>query len=68
MAAGCAMFATCGCVLAADVAKMVGYSPSAAAGEAAVEAKYRALTSPEQIQKFHRYLTAEPHPAGSSAK
>ncbi len=66
MAAGCAMLAACGCVLAADVARMVGFSPSGAIAEAAIEAKYRALTSPEQIQKFHRYLTAEPHPAGSA--
>ena len=27
---------------------------------------YRALTSPQKIAKFHRYLTLEPHPAGSA--
>ncbi len=30
-----------------------------------MEQHYRTLVSAEQISKFHRYLTAEPHPAGS---
>ena len=33
--------------------------------QASIEEQYRKLTSPEQISKFHRYLTSEPHPAGS---
>ena len=44
---------------------MFGYSSSAANEERAVEQQFRALTSTDQISKFHRYLTAEPHPAGS---
>ena len=44
---------------------MFGYSPHAAEEERAIEMKFRALTSTDQIVKFHRYLTAEPHPAGS---
>ncbi|MGA8222220.1 MAG: M28 family metallopeptidase [Candidatus Acidiferrales bacterium] len=45
---------------------MSGFSPRAAEREGAIEARYRALTSTEEIAKFHRYLTAEPHPAGSA--
>jgi N-acetylated-alpha-linked acidic dipeptidase len=44
---------------------MSGYSPRAAERESEIEARYRAFTSAEEIAKFHRYLTAEPHPAGS---
>jgi N-acetylated-alpha-linked acidic dipeptidase len=42
-----------------------GFSPAAAAKENAVEKQYVSLTSREQIKAFHRYLTAEPHPAGT---
>lgn len=45
---------------------MSGFSSQGAAQENSLEARYRALTSPDQIAKYHRYLTAEPHPAGSS--
>lgn len=45
---------------------MSGYSARAAEEESATEAGYRALISAEEITKFHRYLTAEPHPAGST--
>jgi N-acetylated-alpha-linked acidic dipeptidase len=45
---------------------MSGYSARAAEEESATEARYRALISAEEITKFHRYLTAEPHPAGST--
>jgi N-acetylated-alpha-linked acidic dipeptidase len=44
---------------------MSGFTPRAAEQESATEARFRALTSTEEIAKFHRYLTAEPHPAGS---
>ena len=44
---------------------MAGFTQSAAENETAIEAKFRSLTSPQEISKFHRYLTAEPHPAGS---
>ena len=45
---------------------MAGFSPAAAVREDAAEQAYRSLVSSEQISKFHRYLTAEPHPAGSA--
>lgn len=45
---------------------MSGYSPRAAEQESSTEARYRALISAEEITKFHRHLTAEPHPAGST--
>jgi N-acetylated-alpha-linked acidic dipeptidase len=43
-----------------------GFSPEAARAERDIEERYRVLASTEQIEKFHRYLTAEPHPAGSA--
>jgi N-acetylated-alpha-linked acidic dipeptidase len=45
---------------------MSGYSPRAADQETVIETRYHALTSSDEIAKFHRYLTAEPHPAGSA--
>ncbi len=45
---------------------LVGYSPAAAQKELALETEYRSLASRDEIQKFHRYLTSEPHPAGSA--
>ncbi len=50
---------------AEDLASMTGFSPVAAARENSTELRYRTLVSSEQIAKFHRYLTSEPHPAGS---
>jgi N-acetylated-alpha-linked acidic dipeptidase len=44
---------------------MRGFSPGAAARESTVEKQYVSLTSRDQIRAFHRYLTAEPHPAGT---
>jgi N-acetylated-alpha-linked acidic dipeptidase len=38
----------------------------AAEQERATEARYRALISTEEIEKFHGHLTAEPHPAASA--
>ena len=48
-----------------DIAPVTGFSADAAAQENAIELRYRELVSADQISKFHRYLTAEPHPAGS---
>jgi N-acetylated-alpha-linked acidic dipeptidase len=45
---------------------MSGYSLSAAERETTIETRYRAQISADEITKFHRYLTAEPHPAGSA--
>lgn len=42
-----------------------GYSAQGSEEEKSLEARYRSLASTEQIIQFHRYLTAEPHPAGS---
>ena len=45
---------------------MAGFSVRGAAEEVSVEQQLRSLTSTDQISKFHRYLTSEPHPAGSA--
>jgi N-acetylated-alpha-linked acidic dipeptidase len=44
---------------------MFGFSVRGTQEQVALEQKYRALTSTEQLRNFHRYLTAEPHPAGT---
>jgi N-acetylated-alpha-linked acidic dipeptidase len=42
-----------------------GFSLASVAQEQSIERQFRVLASPRQIRNFHRYLTAEPHPAGS---
>ncbi|HEX2775118.1 MAG TPA: M28 family metallopeptidase [Candidatus Acidoferrales bacterium] len=49
-----------------DTNSMAGFSVRGAAEEVSVEQQLRSLTSTDQISKFHRYLTSEPHPAGSA--
>ncbi|HEV2617452.1 MAG TPA: M28 family metallopeptidase [Candidatus Acidoferrales bacterium] len=44
---------------------LAGFLPASATREQSVEQRFRALASSQQIEKFHRYLTAQPHPAGS---
>jgi N-acetylated-alpha-linked acidic dipeptidase len=45
---------------------MSGFATEQIGKELAAEEKLRAAISTEQIQKYHRYFTAEPHPAGST--
>jgi N-acetylated-alpha-linked acidic dipeptidase len=52
-------------VAAWTASKMFGFTPADAAKQASIEEQYRKLTSTERISTFHRYLTSEPHPAGS---
>lgn len=54
------------CFAATPQVRMLGFSPESAAQEQAVESQFVALGSPQQIRTFHRYLTSEPHPAGSA--
>jgi N-acetylated-alpha-linked acidic dipeptidase len=58
---GFAAFASSG-----DKDAIVGFSARGAAEEISIEQRFRSLASTEQISKFHRYLTSEPHPAGSA--
>jgi N-acetylated-alpha-linked acidic dipeptidase len=51
--------------VAPEAPRMSGFSRNAAAKESSTEQQFRSLTSPDQISKYHRYLTSEPHPAGS---
>jgi N-acetylated-alpha-linked acidic dipeptidase len=57
------------CVLASATAsaqRFTGYTPASTEKERGAEKTLAALPSPEQVQAFHRFLTAEPHPAGSA--
>jgi N-acetylated-alpha-linked acidic dipeptidase len=49
-----------------DLAKISGFSPRTAAQEIITENSFRESVSTPEIIQFHRYLTAEPHPAGSA--
>jgi N-acetylated-alpha-linked acidic dipeptidase len=54
-----------GWIAASDSVKMSGFSAQGAAAESTKEKSFRDGISSSEIMKFHRYLTAEPHPAGS---
>jgi N-acetylated-alpha-linked acidic dipeptidase len=60
------LFATLALAAEPDLAKITGFSPRAAAQEIITENSFRELISTPEIIQFHRYLTAEPHPAGSA--
>jgi N-acetylated-alpha-linked acidic dipeptidase len=51
---------------APDLAKISGFSQRTAAQEIITENSFRESVSTPEIIQFHRYLTAEPHPAGSA--
>ncbi len=44
---------------------MTGYPEPAAARQRELEGIYARIPSPERARRYHRHLTAEPHPAGS---
>jgi N-acetylated-alpha-linked acidic dipeptidase len=50
----------------ANTSGMLGFSPSAAQAEQRLETKFKAIPSAEEARKQHRFLTSEPHPAGSA--
>ena len=45
--------------------RMMGFSPDAARAQQQIEEKLQAIPSTEELERLHRFLTAEPHPAGS---
>ena len=45
--------------------RMTGFSATGAKAQAGIETKFKSIPSPEEARKHHRFLTAEPHPAGS---
>jgi N-acetylated-alpha-linked acidic dipeptidase len=44
---------------------IMGFTPSAAAHEAEIENKFKAIPSPDEERRQHHIFTAEPHVAGS---
>ena len=46
-------------------APISGFTSRSARKQVALEQKFKAQISRQQERKFHRFLTAEPHPAGS---
>jgi N-acetylated-alpha-linked acidic dipeptidase len=50
---------------AACAQHITGFSDAAAVKQAEIEKKFQAIPQPENLEKLHKWLTAEPHPAGS---
>lgn len=50
---------------AAAQQRMTGFSATGAKSQLEIETKFKSIPSPEETRKHHRFLTAEPHPAGS---
>ncbi len=46
-------------------AQILGFSPTSAARETAVESKFKSIPTPDEERRQHRIFTAEPHVAGS---
>jgi N-acetylated-alpha-linked acidic dipeptidase len=44
---------------------ILGFTQSSSALEKAIEAKFKAIPSTQEMRRQHRIFTAEPHPAGS---
>src|SRR6476659_5526951 len=47
-------------------ASLLGFTPARAAMERNIEGQFLKIPSPERAREWHRYLTAEPHPAASA--
>ncbi|MFQ5816636.1 MAG: M28 family metallopeptidase [Terriglobia bacterium] len=45
--------------------RMFGFSSPSAKTQREIEEKLKAIPSADEVKKHHRFLTAEPHPAGS---
>jgi N-acetylated-alpha-linked acidic dipeptidase len=45
--------------------RITGFSAAGTQTQLEIEAKFKSMPSPEEARKHHRFLTAEPHPAGS---
>ena len=45
--------------------QLLGFTAARAARQLVVEERFKAIPTPESARTFHRYFTAEPHPAGS---
>ena len=45
--------------------RIAGFSGNAAKSQLEIETKFKNIPSPDEVRKHHRFLTAEPHPAGS---
>jgi N-acetylated-alpha-linked acidic dipeptidase len=51
---------------AAQGPRFAGFTLASTASQQEIEQSFKALPSPEQARQYHRFLTAEPHPAGSA--
>jgi len=54
-----------GVALAAQGPRLRGFTPAAAERQLRLEEQFKAIPSPEEARKHHRFFTAAPHPAGS---
>jgi len=42
-----------------------GFSAESGRYQIQIETKFKSIPSPDEVKKHNRFLTAEPHPAGS---
>ena len=45
--------------------RLTGFSKTGSKTQVEVETKFKSIPSPDEARKHHRFLTSEPHPAGS---
>ncbi len=50
---------------AAHAQTMLGFTAASAAKQGGIEARFKAIPTPDEARRQHRIFTAEPHPAGS---
>jgi N-acetylated-alpha-linked acidic dipeptidase len=62
---GLLSFLLCANLPAASQTSILGFTPSAAARQAEVETKFKAIPCPDEERHQHHIFTAEPHVAGS---
>lgn len=46
--------------------RLLGFTAARGARQLVVEERFKAIPTPESARAFHRFFTAEPHPAGST--
>jgi N-acetylated-alpha-linked acidic dipeptidase len=60
------LFLFCASFPAYSQTSILGFTPSSAAHQTGVEAKFKAIPSPDEERRQHHIFTAEPHVAGSA--
>ena len=60
-----ALVAASGTLSALAQQRMNGFSHAGSTTQGEIETRFKSIPSPDEARKHHRFLTSEPHPAGS---